>query len=187
MTFAVLAPLFSALLDFLSLFARSEREKDLEILLLRQQLRILQRTRSHPPRLSWWEKVPLAMLAGKMVQKATNSRARLSQSLLLFTPETVLRWHRELVRQKLDLPPSASRRQTAHCWGAGSTDRSNGSREPALGIQQNRRRAAQARLPRWALDHSRSAQAPAYRLSRPRVLDKAAPGVRAFANTRSTY
>jgi transposase InsO family protein len=105
MTFTVVAHLFSALLDLLSLFARSEREKDLEILLLRQQLRILQRTRPRPPRLSWWEKVPLAMLASKLVQKATNSRARLSQSLLLFTPETVLRWHRELVRRKWTFRP----------------------------------------------------------------------------------
>jgi hypothetical protein len=44
MTFTMLAYLFSVLLDLLSLFARSEREKDLEILLLRQQIRILQRT-----------------------------------------------------------------------------------------------------------------------------------------------
>ncbi|HEY7418226.1 MAG TPA: integrase core domain-containing protein [Ktedonobacteraceae bacterium] len=100
MTFAVLANLFSVLLDFLRLFGRSDQEKDLEILLLRQQVRILQRNRSRPPRLALWEKVPLAMLAGKLVQRAPHSRARLSQSLLLFTPETVLRWHRELVRRK---------------------------------------------------------------------------------------
>jgi putative transposase len=100
MPFSVLAHLFSALLDFLSLLVRSEREKDLEILLLRQQLRILQRTHSRPPRLSWWEKVPLTVLASKLVQRAKHSRAQLSQSLLLFTPETVLRWHRELVRRK---------------------------------------------------------------------------------------
>jgi putative transposase len=100
MTFPVLARLFSVLLDFLSLLARPEYEKDLEILLLRQQLRILQRTRPRPRRLFWWEKMPLAILVGKLVQRATNSRARLSQSLLIFTPETVLRWHREMVRRK---------------------------------------------------------------------------------------
>lgn len=32
------------------------------------------------------------------------SRTRLSQSLLLFTPEMVLRWHRELVRRKWTFP-----------------------------------------------------------------------------------
>lgn len=104
MAFTVLAHLFSTLLDFLSLLARSEREKDLEILLLRQQIRILQRTRAHSPRLSWWERLPLAMLAAKLVHGATNSHTRLSQSLLIFTPETVLRWHRELVRHKWTFP-----------------------------------------------------------------------------------
>jgi putative transposase len=104
MSFAVVANLFSVLLDFLGLFARTDREKDLEILLLRQQLRILQRKRTRPPRLSWWEKVPLALLAKKLVQGTTNSRVRLSQSLLLFTPETILRWHRELIRHKWTFP-----------------------------------------------------------------------------------
>lgn len=35
-------------LDLLGLLARSEPENDLEILLLRQQIRILQRTRARP-------------------------------------------------------------------------------------------------------------------------------------------
>lgn len=100
MTFMLFAHFFSTLLDFLHLFGRTDREKDLEILLLRQQVRILQRNRARPPRLSWWEKLPLTLLATKLVRGATNSRTRLSQSLLLFTPETVLRWHRELVRHK---------------------------------------------------------------------------------------
>ena len=100
MIFAVPACLFSALLDLLSLLARSDHEKDLEILLLRQQIRILQRTHARPPRLTWWEKLPLTIWATKLVQGAPNSRARLSQSLFLFSPETVLRWHRDLVRHK---------------------------------------------------------------------------------------
>lgn len=48
MTFAVFARLFSLFLDLLGLLARSEREKDVEILLLRHQLRILQRTQARP-------------------------------------------------------------------------------------------------------------------------------------------
>jgi putative transposase len=100
MTFIALAHLISMFLDSFRLFGRSDHEKDLEILLLRQQLRILQRTRTRPPRLAWWEKLSLVMLAGKLVQRATHSCARLSQSLLLVTPETVLRWHRDLVRRK---------------------------------------------------------------------------------------
>ena len=100
MTFTVFARLFSMLLDLLSLLERSEREKELESLLLRQQIHILQRTPARPPRLAWWEKLPLAWLSAKLIQGAASFRARLSQSLLLFKPETVLRWHRELVQRK---------------------------------------------------------------------------------------
>ena len=100
MTCAVLAHFFSTLLDCLHFLGRSDQEKNIEILLLRQQLRILQRNRTRPPHLSCWERLSLAMLVGKLVQRATYSRARLSQSLLLFTPETVLRWHRDLVRHQ---------------------------------------------------------------------------------------
>ena len=104
MFFRIFAHLFSTLLDLLGLFTQLGHEKDLEILLLRQQLRLLQRTQPRPPRLSWWDKLPLPLLAAKLVQKAKFSRVRLSHSLLLFTPETVLRWHRELVRLKWTFP-----------------------------------------------------------------------------------
>ncbi len=104
MLFTMFSHLFSTLLDLLGLFARSEHEKDLEILLLRQQIRILQRKQARPSRLSWWDKLPLALVAAKLVQRARDSRTRLSHSLLLVTPETVLRWHRELVRQKWAFP-----------------------------------------------------------------------------------
>jgi putative transposase len=104
MTFAILAHLFSALLDVVGLLMRSEREKAVEIALLRQQIRILQRTQARPPRLTWWEKLPLTILVAKLIEGARNSQARLHQSMLLFSPETVLRWHRELVRRKWTFP-----------------------------------------------------------------------------------
>ncbi len=104
MPFAVIANLFSVLLELIFLLARSERGKDIEILLPRQQIRILQRTHARPPRLSWWEKLPLTLVAAKLAQGAKHSRTRLSQSLLLFAPETVLRWHRDLVKRKWTFP-----------------------------------------------------------------------------------
>jgi hypothetical protein len=104
MIVTLVVQLFSILVDLLRLHSKSEREKELEIVLLRQQIRILQRTRSRSPRLSWWDKLPLAVLTAKLVQEAQQSRTRLSQSLLLFPPETVLRWHRELVRRKWTFP-----------------------------------------------------------------------------------
>ena len=114
MPVAVFVSLLSVVLDLLGLLARSERANTLAILVLRQQLRLLQRTHAPTPRRSWWEKLPLTLLAGNLNQRATDSRARLSHSLLLFSPETVLRWHRDLVRHKLDLPRSASFRQAAN-------------------------------------------------------------------------
>jgi hypothetical protein len=61
MIVTLVVQLFSILVDLLRLHSKSEREKELEIVLLRQQIRILQRTRSRSPRLSWWDKLPLAV------------------------------------------------------------------------------------------------------------------------------
>ena len=104
MIVTLVAHLFSMLFDLVRSFSQSERENELEIALLRKPLRILQRTRSRSPPLCWWEKLPLAHFAAKLVEEAQHSRTRLSQSLLLFKPETVLRWHRELVRHKWTFP-----------------------------------------------------------------------------------
>ncbi len=67
---------------------------------MRHQLRLLQRERPRSPRLSRWEKLTLAVLTTKLAHLTAGPRARLDQALLLFKPETVLKWHRELVRRK---------------------------------------------------------------------------------------
>jgi transposase InsO family protein len=67
---------------------------------LRQQLRVLQRTQRHPPRPSRWEKLTLAVLTAKLKAIAAGGCCPWHPSLVLFTPETVLRWHRALVRRK---------------------------------------------------------------------------------------
>jgi hypothetical protein len=66
MLFFVLAHVLSFLLDLVATIRLSDREKDLEILLLRQQVRILQRKRAYAPRISCWEKCALAILAAKL-------------------------------------------------------------------------------------------------------------------------
>ena len=53
MPFAVFVSLFSVVLISWACWW-SERENTLEILVLPQQLRILQRTQARTPRLSWW-------------------------------------------------------------------------------------------------------------------------------------
>ncbi len=100
MLYLLIAQLLSLLLDLFCSTRRSEREKDLEILLLRQQLRILQRQASPKPRPSRWDKLTLAVFATPLIALGRSGHARLNQAALLFKPDTLLKWHRELVRRK---------------------------------------------------------------------------------------
>jgi transposase InsO family protein len=100
MLFFLLAQAFSLLLNLIWLGRRGDQDKEIEILLLRQQLRILQRTQPRPPHISRWQKLTLLVLAGKLTTMASSGRARLGQLVLLFKPETLLKWHRQLVRRK---------------------------------------------------------------------------------------
>lgn len=94
--------IFWLLLDMLTTRRLSDDQKDLEILLLRHQLRILQRKLpgSQAPRVSQWEKGILAVLAVQFRKYSEGTGHRLDEVVLLFKPDTVLRWHRELVRRK---------------------------------------------------------------------------------------
>ncbi len=56
-----------------------------------------------------WEKLTLVVLASKLTAMTTSTRARLGQVVLLFKPETVLKWHRELVRCKWTFKQRAPR------------------------------------------------------------------------------
>src|SRR5918912_1665448 len=100
MVWCVLAQVFAILVDLLAMGRRSADEKDLEIVLLRHELRLLQRRQPAPLRLARWEKLPLAVLAAKLAGAVAGGKARLRRSLLIVSPETVLRWHRDLVRRK---------------------------------------------------------------------------------------
>ncbi len=100
MVWFVLLHLVLFLVDLVTVTRRTDRDKDVEFLLLRHQLRLLQRERPRSPHLSRWEKLTLAVLTTKLAHLTAGPRARLDQALLLFKPETVLKWHRELVRRK---------------------------------------------------------------------------------------
>ncbi len=81
---------FSLLLDVLATSRLSDRQKDIEILLLRQQLRILQRKVSRSPSIPIWEKGILAILAVQLRRYSEGTGHRLDEALLLFKPDTVL-------------------------------------------------------------------------------------------------
>ena len=78
MIWFVIIQVFSILLEWLSLGRKTEQEKDFEILLLRRQLTILQRRLDKPLRVSWAEKLSLAVLLSRFraVSQRTTSQLR---------------------------------------------------------------------------------------------------------------
>lgn len=74
-----------------ALICRHHRDRDLELLVLRRQLNVLQRTAGRP-RWQPADRFILAALSARLPRPAWRS--------MLVTPETILRWHRQLVRRK---------------------------------------------------------------------------------------
>lgn len=90
----------SLVLDLMAAAGVAAEEKDLEIALLRQQMRVLERKTSAKTRLSRPEKLMLVALADKVKGVSQHFRDRLRGCVLLVKPDTLLKWHRELVRRK---------------------------------------------------------------------------------------
>jgi putative transposase len=83
------------LFDLLLLCCRTSRSKDIELLVLRQEVAILRR-QVNRPRLKPEERMVLALLQRlRPVWERTSS---------LVTPDTLRRWHRELIRRKRTRP-----------------------------------------------------------------------------------
>jgi transposase InsO family protein len=87
-------------LDIFTILGVKNWDKDLEIIVLRQQVRILQRKVNSPPVISDPERIILAILTDKLNQSTRDARRRRDQVMMVFKPDTVLGWHRELVRRK---------------------------------------------------------------------------------------
>ena len=86
--------LISRLAAGLRLSRREETWKAAEILLLRHQLTVLQRHQPCRPKLTWADRALLATLLS-VIPKARRQRL-----WLLVTPDTILRWHRDIVRRR---------------------------------------------------------------------------------------
>jgi putative transposase len=82
---------------WLALIARSDRAKDVEILILRHQVAVLQR-QVKTPRLSWDDRAVLAALARLLPS------SQLGQLRLIISPRTLRRWHADLVRRRWAYP-----------------------------------------------------------------------------------
>lgn len=100
MIWFIIAKSFSIWLDWLQLGRRSATEKDLEILILRHQLSILERKYHKVVRPSRSEKLILAVLVNQLKQRVGYTIHDLRNVVHIVRPETVLKWHRELVKRK---------------------------------------------------------------------------------------
>src|SRR5258708_15626829 len=98
MLWSLIAQVVQVVLDVLSLGLVTDSNKDLELLVLRQQIRVLERRIGKPVRQSGVEKLMLALTALQIRNEAGQKGFK--NSLLLFKPAKVLKWHRELVKRK---------------------------------------------------------------------------------------
>ena len=87
--------IFQHLLGLLLLLGRTSTTKDVELLVLRHEVAVLRRT-NPKPRLEWADRAVFAALARRLPRTLRCYR--------LITPDTILRWHRHLVRQKWTYP-----------------------------------------------------------------------------------
>src|SRR5829696_7040968 len=92
MPFALLFAAVALVLDLLHAVTRSRRDLAVEVVVLRQEVRMYQRKAQRAPRLTRWDKVLLAAIV-------TRYRT-LASAVVIVRPETVLRWHREIVKRK---------------------------------------------------------------------------------------
>jgi putative transposase len=92
--------MFVRLTAWMALLARSAASKDAELLVLRQEVAVLRRQNPRP-KLDWADRAILAALARLLPRHMRAGR--------LVTPDTLLRWHRRLVRWRWTYPPRGGR------------------------------------------------------------------------------
>jgi len=85
----VLCYLFSTLLSLVSIGRLSQQEKDLEILLLRRQLAILERKRDKPVKPNRAEKLTLAVLTARLRLVTRRPASALRDVIRIVQPETL--------------------------------------------------------------------------------------------------
>jgi cytochrome c-type biogenesis protein CcmH/NrfG len=88
--YAIVTYFLACLVDLLTAKWTSADEKDIEIALLRQQLRIVECRRERGPHIPRWQKVPLAVLADRLKERSQQAKEKLEATILLFRPATLI-------------------------------------------------------------------------------------------------
>jgi hypothetical protein len=99
-TVRMLYLVFIRLTDWMALLGRSAVSKDTVLLVLRQEVAVLRR-QNPKPRLDWADRMVIATLARLLPRSLRMSR--------LVTPDTLLKWHRQLVRWRWTYPRRGGR------------------------------------------------------------------------------
>ena len=114
MIWFLVSQIFSTLISLIQIGRFSETDKDLEIMVLRYQLGIAERKMQKPVRANRTERMTLAVLAGKLKPQTGRPANQFKQLIRLVQPETVFRWHRDLVRRKWTQENQGKTRPTSY-------------------------------------------------------------------------